>query len=166
MRKKLAFIAFAAAVATAFALTPGPAARACGGVVYENRQYGFVFYLPEAWRGYTILESQWNGTLTEGAQENAPALSGPVVTIRDPRWTKENPRQDIPVLVFTPEQWELVRQEKLAVSAAPIPPSELGRNGRYVFALPARYNFAFPPGWEEVEDILSGKPLRPLRDCK
>jgi hypothetical protein len=35
----------------------------------------------------------------------------------------------------------------------------LGRNNRYVFALPARYNFAFPEGYEEVEKILESKPL-------
>jgi hypothetical protein len=39
------------------------------------------------------------------------------------------------------------------------PASEFGRNSRYVFALPARYNFAFPKGYEEVEDILNGNPL-------
>ena len=40
-------------------------------------------------------------------------------------------------------------------------PKELGRNSKYVFALPARYNFAFPTGFEEVEDILAGNPLQP-----
>ena len=44
--------------------------------------------------------------------------------------------------------------------AAPINPGELGRNVKYVFALPARYNYAFPTGYQEVEKILEGKPLR------
>ena len=30
-----------------------------------------------------------------------------------------------------------------------------------MFALPARYNFSFPAGYEEVEEILAGKPLVP-----
>jgi hypothetical protein len=50
------------------------------------------------------------------------------------------------------------------VSAAPIPPSELGRNSSYVFALPARYNFAFLPGYEAVDKLLQGKPLHPTEN--
>jgi hypothetical protein len=65
-------------------------------------------------------------------------------------------------MVFTLSQWEQIQREELSVGAAPIPPAELGRNGRYVFALPARYNFAFLTGWEEVEKIVEGHPLQPL----
>ncbi len=64
-------------------------------------------------------------------------------------------------MVFTLSQWEAVRNETLSVGAAPIQPSELGRNSTYVFALPARYNFAFPEGYKEVEDIIAGNPLEP-----
>lgn len=61
-------------------------------------------------------------------------------------------------MIFTLRQWN----ENLIVSAAPIGPSELGRNSRYVFALPPRYNYAFPDGYEEVEQILKDKPLHPF----
>lgn len=158
MKKVLASMAVAAAAIILMA----PVARANDEIVYKNRQYGFLFYLPEDWRGYTIVEGQWQGLLTDGPQGGDPAFTGPVVTIRDPRWTQEQPRQDIPIMVFTPGEWSMVQNEKLSVSAAPIPPTELGRNDRYVFALPARYNFAFLPGWEEVEKILEGKPLVPI----
>jgi hypothetical protein len=63
-------------------------------------------------------------------------------------------------MVFTIAQWDLIQQEQFHVGAAPINPSELGRNVKYVFALPARYNYAFPTGYQEVEKILEGKPLR------
>ena len=63
-------------------------------------------------------------------------------------------------MVFTLAEWDQVRQSRLTVGAAPIPPSELGRNATYVFALPARYNYAFPTGYEEVAKILEGNPLR------
>jgi hypothetical protein len=64
-------------------------------------------------------------------------------------------------MIFTPSQWDLIQKEKMAVSAAPIGPSELGHNTRYTFALPARYNFAYPTGWEEVEKIVdSNTPLQ------
>lgn len=39
-------------------------------------------------------------------------------------------------------------------------PKELARNSKYLFALPARYNYAFPTGYEEVEKILEGNPLQ------
>ncbi|MGB8451919.1 MAG: hypothetical protein WCD89_06255 [Anaerocolumna sp.] len=48
--------------------------------------------------------------------------------------------------------------------SAPINPCELGRNSQYVFALPARYNYAFPEGFEEVEDIIQSAPLAPTED--
>ena len=63
-------------------------------------------------------------------------------------------------MIFTIEQWNELQQEKFHIGAAPIGPMELGRNSKYVFALPARYNFAFLPGFEEVEEILENNPLK------
>ena len=62
-------------------------------------------------------------------------------------------------MVFTIEQWDRMQAGEWHIGAAPFNPLELGRNGRYVFALPARYNYAFPEGWEEVEQIPQGHPL-------
>jgi hypothetical protein len=62
-------------------------------------------------------------------------------------------------MVFTLDQWNSLEHDKFHIGAAPVGPSELGRNNRYVFALPARYNFAFPEGYEEVEKIMESKPL-------
>lgn len=135
-----------------------------GAMVYENTGYGFTFSLPQSWKGYTIVEGKWEGYSLEGSQEGKITETGPVISIRHPLWTEKKPRQDIPIMVFTLDQWNLVNQEKLSVSAAPIGPSELGRNGRYVFALPARYNYAFPEGFEEVEEILKNNPLHPLQE--
>lgn len=53
-----------------------------------------------------------------------------------------------------------LEQEDFHIGAAPIGPKELARNSNYVFALPARYNYAFPTGYEEVEKILEGYPLQ------
>ena len=53
-------------------------------------------------------------------------------------------------MVLTLAQCDLVQQGKLTVSAAPIGPEELGRNRKYVFAFPPRYNFAFRTGHEVV----------------
>src|SRR5262249_39592928 len=107
--------------------------------------------------------SQWSGG-TYGSDEQPPREeSGPEVVIVHPLSTEEEPRQEIPIMVLTVRQWKLVEGDKLGVSAAPFGPSEIGRNRKYVFALPPRYNYGSATGWEEVEDILNGHPLAPIR---
>lgn len=127
-------------------------------ILYSNTKYGFEFTLPMSWKGYSIVEEKWAGQTVDS--KKSVASEGPKILIRNPLWTKEIPRQDIPIMIFTLSEWDLIQQEKLSVGAAPIGPSELGRNNEYVFALPARYNFAYPVGFEEVQNILESKPLR------
>lgn len=131
-------------------------------VVYKNTQYQFSFPLPESWKKYSIVTEEWVGLGLDSANEGEVVESGPLISIRHPEWTAQKPRQDIPILVFTLEQWKALQQEKFHIGAAPILPKELGRNSKYVFALPARYNFAFPTGYEEVEEILESNPLQAL----
>jgi hypothetical protein len=126
-------------------------------IVYKNTQYGFNFVLPTSWDGYSIITSQWEGIAIDGG---TVVETGPMISIRDPKWTEETPRQDIPIMVFSINQWDSLKKEEFHIGAAPVNPTELGRNNVYVFALPARYNFAFPPGYEDVENILAGKPLQ------
>ena len=126
-------------------------------IIYTNTQYGFNFSLPLSWEGYKIILSKWEGSPTD---PQGDVIVGPTISIRHPRWTSANPRQDIPIMVLTLAQWDSVQQIKFHIGAAAILPSELGRNIRYVFALPARYNYVFPTGWEEVEKILEGNPLK------
>ena len=126
-------------------------------LTYQNTQYGFNFALPLSWQGYTIVSSTWDGNLVDS--QPSQSVTGPEISIRHPLWTTDVPRQDIPIMVFTPDQWNLIQQQKLAVGAAPVAPSMLGQNASYVFALPARYNYAFLPGFEEVQNIIDSKPL-------
>lgn len=132
-----------------------PTATAMPYPSYRNQRYGFQIRLPSGWQGFEVLMEAWQGTDISGHGQQA----GPLVVIRDPRWTEQEPRQDIPIMVFTRDQWAALERAEYAVSAAPMPPSELGSNSRYVFALPARYNYAFPPGWEEVDKLMASKPL-------
>ncbi len=127
-------------------------------IEYKNTQYGFIFSLPLSWEGYSIVIQNWEGNLIDA--EPAQTFKGPEIFIRHPLWTSSAPRQDIPIMIFIPAEWDLVQQEKLSLGAAPIGPSELGRNAKYIFALPARYNFAFPAGFEEVQKIIENKSLR------
>jgi hypothetical protein len=128
-------------------------------IVYKNTEYGFNFSLPKSWKDFSIINDKWEG-VAQGDQQAGEAIeTGPIILIRHPQWTSENQRQDIPIMVFTTSQWNLLQKEAFHIGAAPIGPSELGRNSKYIFALPARYNYTFPTGYEEVEEILKGNPL-------
>jgi hypothetical protein len=135
-------------------------------IVYKNTQYGFSFKLPANWSGYTIITTQWEGVANGNLNGSTLAETGPIISIRDPKWTKNTPRQDIPIMVFTLSQWNSLKQEQFHIGAAPFDPTELGRNNYYVFALPARYNYAFLPGFEDVENILADNPLQSTQPTK
>jgi hypothetical protein len=124
-------------------------------VVYRNKEYGFCFDLPASWVGYKVVEQKWEG----GGPNGGSVQSGPKLLFRSPRWTEDAPREDIPILVFTLAQWKLVNQGNLLVSAAPVGPSEIARNKRYVFALPPRWNYDELSGVDEANQILAGHPL-------
>ena len=130
-------------------------------VVYTNKHYGFAFTLPNTWKGFSILVSDWSGF---DSRDNVIKEHGPELTIRHPLWTEADPRQDIPIMVFTHAQWNETEKNQIIVSAAPIGPSELGRNNKFVFALPARYNYALPEGFQEVDEIMRRKPLRAFNE--
>ncbi|WP_449240415.1 hypothetical protein [Desulfoscipio gibsoniae] len=130
-------------------------------IVYKNTQYGFSFLLPDSWKEYQIVDDRWEGLALGGQQGDKIVETGPLLSIRHPQWSPREQRQDIPIMVFTLTQWDSLQREEFHIGAAPILPKELERNSEYVFALPARYNYAFPTGYEEVEEILEGHPLRP-----
>ncbi|WP_218833114.1 hypothetical protein [Bacillus sp. 7884-1] len=125
--------------------------------LYENVEYGFTFTLPISWEGYQIVSDSWDGIATDQQQME----SGPILLIRHPEWTEAKPRQDIPIMIFSLEQWSSLEKGEFHIGAAPVGPTMLGQNNEYVFALPARYNFAFLEGYEEVETILENNPLQP-----
>lgn len=140
-------------------LSQTPAVSQPVGVEYRNMTYGFKVALPDDWAGYSVSVDKWTGNAVSDQVGEVAFTDGSVISIHNPKWTAANPYQDIPIMVFTLDQWDLLRQDKFHIGAAPIGPSELGRNAKYVFALPARYSYAFPPGYEEVDKIIQSKPL-------
>ena len=140
------------------ASTTVPNDQAVSLVEYRDTVLGFSFSLPAGWEGFSIQTSQREG-LKSADQGDEIVEQGQIVSIVHPESTAEQPRQEIPIMVFTIAQWDRIQAGAWHVGAAPISPLELGRNSRYVFALPARYNYAFLEGWEEVEQILGGNPL-------
>jgi|GEM_PF-1452903 len=142
------------------AQTPRPATPQAT-IVYRNAAYGFCFSLSESRRGYTVVAEQWSGTILSSGQ----AVHGLQLLIRNPKWTQEKPYQDIPIMVFTPAEWQQVKAVTMSVSAAPIGPSELGHDSRYVFALPPRWiGFYDTLGQDEVNSWMSQSRL--LAPCE
>jgi hypothetical protein len=136
-----------------------PTSKPTETIQYRDAQYRFTFTLPASWKGYTVLHEEWKGGNNNGSGDFE---RGPIITLRHPKWTKDDPRQDIPIMIFTLTQWKAVEAEELFVSAAPIGPGELARNQKYVFALPPRYNYADVDGIEEVKKIIDSDPLHPF----
>ncbi len=119
---------------------------------YRNDKYGFSLSLPPSWQNYSIIESTWNGELLVAPNTK---YEGPKIIIRNPNWTESKHYQDIPVMIFTPDEWKLISEENLGVSAAPIGPSKLGENGKYVFALPPRWiGFTDDIGQDQAAEIV------------
>lgn len=132
------------------ALTATPATSS-GQVVYENTDYGFTVTLPRSWQGYTVVDDAWHGVSSTPGKDDE---SGPLISIRNPLRTEQKPYQDIPIMVFSIDQWNAMNQDAFHIGAAPVNPTELARSDTYVYALPARYNFAYPAGYEEVDQLI------------
>lgn len=123
-------------------VTPQASPQIPTSTIYNNSEYGFSLALPNDWQGHKVATS----TVDRGVK----------ITIRHPQWTKESPREDIPILIYPLAQWTKWLANNFAdyQTAAPIGPQERGRNNLYVFATAPRYNFDFQPGYEQVEEII------------
>lgn len=118
---------------------------------YSNSIYGFKMEFIDSWKGFAVDTTVWNGRLIDGDK----AYSGPLLVFKNPNTTPAQSWQNIPIMVFTHDVWDMVVQEKVVVSAAPIGPSKVGENSNYVFATPPRwYGFTDAIGFEEAVEIV------------
>lgn len=125
-------------------------------IVYKNTKYGFNFSLPDNWEGYIVVQNSWEGVGVTGDVVE----TGLKFLIRNPKWTEAVPYEDLPIMVFTKSQWVAYENEEFAVSAAPIPATELATNNLYVFALPPRWDFDYSLDYKEAQEIMAGRPLQ------
>ncbi len=133
-------------------------------VKYENDRYGFSFYLPLDWKGYEVIQSEWKGKATKGSAE--VPLSGTLIIIRNPHWSVQNRTQDIPIMVFTRKQWTALQSGRLHIGTAPVEPTKLDQNEKFVFALSPQYDSVRLAGYEEVSEILANNPLKTKESSK
>lgn len=119
-------------------------------LMYKNQKFGFEFELPSEWRGYSVTEE----SITNAAGNEA---YGTLITVHDPRSMNAPQPLYVPIAIFTTAQWEkwVATNFDGYPTAAPIGPTERGRNNQYVFATPPRFDFGFDElGYKEVNDII------------
>jgi hypothetical protein len=124
---------------------------------YHNAQYGFTFYLPAGWQGYTVLMDAWEGETNLPGKNIAVMLAcGPRIVFRNPKWKTDNLCQDIPIYIFTRQQWDDKNDGKYYAEGAGGVIYELWHNDKYVFCIHSRYNADDSMnGWKEAQDIVN-----------
>jgi hypothetical protein len=123
-------------------------------VIYHNAPYDFTFFLPASWQGYSVLTQQWEGQTYPAAGKAAVTDHGAMIVLRHPQWKADDPRQDIPILVFTRSQWKIDRQGLFSIFAGGAE-EEIAHNGKYVFAIWNRFNWNDSvKGSREAEGIV------------
>jgi hypothetical protein len=117
-----------------------PAQQVDSPLTYHDATYGLEFSLPGDWRGYSVLSQQWEAQKYNQDRDAAVFVGrGPIIVLRHPLWRVDDRYQDIPILVFTREQWDADRKGDLTIFAGGIE-SEICHNTRYVFATNSRFN--------------------------
>lgn len=134
------------------------------GIIYQDNEYGFELTLPQSWSNYYVVNGEWKGlglgvvNFDEKNKEDTfsgAEYSGLLITIKNPKTTAVQPYQDIPIMIFNKDIWNMVVNEEISVSAAPVPPQKIGEGLQYVFATPPRwYGFTDYMGSDEALEII------------
>jgi hypothetical protein len=125
-------------------------------VVYKNDTFGFSIELSADWKGYTVnqIKEDIYDLTGRTTTNNGVVDSFQIIELHHPSETPDNPREVMPIMILTQAQWGHIFNEEWSVGAAPVPPTLLGQNSQWIIALPARYNYDFEPGWEEVDQLI------------
>ena len=124
---------------------------------YHDGRYGFTFFLPASWRGYSASVQQLKDERYSTAEDKQITCGyTPMITLRHSQWRTDAPYQDIPILVFTLAQWDALHRGELWPSLfAGGAMDELWHDHEFVFAMSSRYNGADDVrGWKEVAEIV------------
>lgn len=123
-------------------------------IEYLNEEYNFSIYLPKDWEGFQVDTRQETGD--EDLDELFDRIDDKfvVMNIRHPKWTNEEPYQDISFVIFRAEQWN----ENVASAVNDdfdLLPLQIPGGG-YKFILrsnPFAYNKALK-GYDQVREII------------
>jgi hypothetical protein len=126
-------------------------------VRYHNTKYDLTFYLPDSWRGYSVVMQQWDGQTYSPALDKAVAVEhGPMIVLRNPKWKPDDQYQDIPIYVFNRTQWDDMHLGKFDAAGAGGIICELWHHDKFVFGIHSR-TFGFDTqlnDWRETADIV------------
>jgi hypothetical protein len=124
---------------------------------YHNAQYDFTFYLPVNWQRYSVLMDEWEGDKYLPEKDTDVVLArGPIIVLRNPQWKTNNLYQDIPIFIFTRQQWDDTNLGKYNAVGAGGCFYELWNNDKYVFGIHSRYNADDSVnGSKEVQDTVN-----------
>jgi hypothetical protein len=124
---------------------------------YHNAKYDFTFYLPNSWRGYSVLTEHWDGEKYSPSQDRTIELAhGPIILLSNPLWKTNDLYQDIPIYVFTRRQWDDDKSGEMSAEGAGGVMYELWHNDKYVFGIHSR-TFGFDTelkDWRETANIV------------
>jgi hypothetical protein len=100
---------------------------------YKNADYGFAISLPTSWQGFAVLQETWQGHHYAGEPQGDIVVErGPTLIFRHPQWVANDPYQDIPIYVFTINQWDAMQRDGFSIHAGGLE-DEIYRNTRFVF---------------------------------
>ena len=127
-------------------------------VRYHNAKYDLTFYLPQNWKGYSVLTEHWDGeTYLADKDKDVVLARGPIIVLRNRLWKTNDQCQDIPIYIFTRQQWTDDKTGKSSAEGAGGVIYELWHNDRYVFGIHSR-TFGFNTDlkdWRETENIVN-----------
>jgi hypothetical protein len=139
MRKLLQISVVAGLLATGCSGVNGVRQSSSLPVRYHDSKYDLAFSLPASWRGYAVWVKPFDVSLSSTNYQNQIGIEHlQIITFRNPQWTTNEPYKDIAVTIYTRQQWDEEKQDRLATHAGGII-EELWHNQNYVFGLPSRY---------------------------
>ncbi|HEY3760347.1 MAG TPA: hypothetical protein VGN23_01175 [Verrucomicrobiae bacterium] len=124
-------------------------------VAYHNSRYNLTFYLPADWHGYLVQTRQWNGiTYAQATDRDEVVTHGQMIDIlRGAQGKTGKPYQDIPIFIFTRQQWDDMHHGKFVddqYAGGVI--YEMWHNDDYVFGISSRFNVDDSvPGWDVAQ---------------
>lgn len=114
--------------------------------VYKSAQYGLQIKFSPYWSGYTLISGSW---------QSKTGQKGPLLTFRNMKWTSSAPTTDIPLEIFTAQQWDQMQDLKFHVGGSESYPLEFKRNAKYVFAIDSRWAMSAQNDYSNVRAMLS-----------
>jgi hypothetical protein len=123
---------------------------------YHNAQYDLTVFLPASWKGYSVRTQQWAGETYSPEKDTKVVLArGPLIVLRNPLWKMHDSYQDMPIYIFTRQQWNDIHDGKYSAVGAGGVIYELWHNDQYVFGMHSRYNSDDSVnGWKDVQQIV------------